>query len=144
MRLTFHRWKNSCEVTPVRASSDGFIDVGIQFDGGGVSVLHAAAGRAAREVIDEGVGVEGTVVHPTGGGGDDLVQRGDDLCHVVVGGVGVDDDAEVAAGFVEVGFLKVADLDRRVDQAVVIRGAELAAGRRGREEWRCAIPRECG
>ena len=101
--------------------------VGIEFDGGGVGVLHAAARGAVGKVIEERVGVEGTIVHPTGGRGDNLVERGNDLGHVVVGGIGVDDHAEVAAGFVEVGFLKVPDLDGRVDQAVVIRGAVLVA-----------------
>ena len=106
------------------ASRFCLIDVGVDFDGGGVGVLHASAGRAAREVIEEHVGVEGTIVHPTGGGGDDLVESGDDFVHVVVGGIGVDDDAEVAACLVEVGFLEVANLNGRIDQAVVIVGAE--------------------
>ena len=90
-------------------------------------MLHAATGGAAREVIEEHVGVEGTVVHPSGGCGDNLVQGGDDLFHVVVGRVGVDDYAEVATGFVEIGLLEIADLDGRIDQAVVVRGVEVVA-----------------
>src|ERR1019366_3971701 len=99
--------------------------VGIEFNGGGVSVLHAAACGAVGKVIQERVGVEGTVVHPTRGRSDNLVECGDEFCRVVVGGVGVDDDAEMAAGFVEVGLLKVSNLDGSVDQAVVVRGAVL-------------------
>ncbi len=102
----------------------------IQVDGGGEGMLHAAASRAAREVINESVGVERTVVHPTGGGGDNLVQGGNDFCLVVVGGIGIDDYAEMAAGLVEVELIKVPDLDRRVNHAVVIRGSELFAGSR--------------
>ena len=83
----------------------------------------------ARKVIKEHVAVEGTIVHPTGRSGDDFVQRGNNLCHVVVGGVGVDDDAKVSAAFVEVGLLKVADLDGRVDQTIVIGGGEFAVRR---------------
>src|ERR1019366_9131312 len=103
--------------------------VGIEFNGGGVSVLHAAACGAVGKVIQERVGVEGTVVHPTGGRGDNLVERGHDLGHVVVGGIGVDDDAEAASGFVEVGLLKDPDFNWRVHQAVVVRGAVLLGGR---------------
>ena len=45
-----------------------------------------------------------------------------------VGGIGIDDDAEMASSFVEIGLFEVTDLHGRVDQAVVIRRAELAAG----------------
>src|SRR5579859_3836087 len=79
---------------------------GAHVDGGGEGVLHAAARGAAREVIDEHVGVEGTVVHPTGGGGDNLAQRGHNFGHGVVGGVGIDHDAVMGAAFVKVGFLE--------------------------------------
>ena len=99
--------------------------VGIEFDGGGVSVLHTTSSRPSREVIEKRVSVEWSIVHPTRSGGDNPVQRRDNLRHIVVGGVGVDDHAEVATGFVEVGFLKSADFDRRVDEAVIVRGVEL-------------------
>ena len=35
-----------------------------------------------------------------------------DLCHVVVGGICIDDYAVMSAAFVKIGFLKVADFDR--------------------------------
>src|SRR6266567_2706014 len=102
----------------------------IQVDGGGEGMFHAAASRSAGEVINEGIGVERTVVHPTGGGGDNLVQGSNDFCHVVVSGIGIDDYAEMAASLVEIGLARVPDLDRRVNHAVVIRGGELFAGKR--------------
>src|SRR5208282_5266909 len=91
----------------------------------GVRVLHAAATRAAGKVIEERVSIVGAVVHPTSRSGDNFVQRGDEFFHVVVGGIGVDDDAIVAAGLVEIGFGEVADFDGRINQAVVIRGREV-------------------
>src|SRR5579863_10696571 len=84
------------------------------FDGGGISVLHAAAARASRKVIEERVGFKGAVLHPTDGRGNDAMQVGDDFLRVVVAGIGVDDYAKVTAGFVEIGFLKSPNLDGRI------------------------------
>ena len=97
----------------------------IQFDRGRVRVFHAAAPGTSREVIKESVGVERTVIHPGGGRSDNLVQSGDDLRHVVVRGIGIDDHAEVTAGLVEAGFLEISDLNGRVDQAVIVGGVQL-------------------
>ena len=57
------------------------------------------------------------------------MERGNNLCQVEIPGVGVDNDAIVAASLVEIRFLKLADLDRRIDQAIVVRRGELLAGK---------------
>ena len=53
------------------------------------------------------------------------MEIGDDFVGVVVGGVGVDDDAEVGSGLVEIGFPEIADFYGRVDEAVVIVRVEI-------------------
>src|SRR5690348_6855252 len=82
--------------------------VGIEFNGGGVGVLHAASRWTAREMIEERVSVEGPVIHPGDGGGYDFVKVGNDFFGIVVGEIGINDDAEVGAGFVEIFFREVA------------------------------------
>ena len=47
--------------------------VGVQINRGRVSVFHAAAPRPARKMVEKHIRIEGTVVHPTGGGGNDLM-----------------------------------------------------------------------
>src|SRR3954454_13804396 len=46
---------------------------GIDVDRSGIGVLHAASGRAAWEMIEERVAVEGTIIHPRNGCGHDVV-----------------------------------------------------------------------
>ena len=50
----------------------------------------------------------------------------DDLGRVVVGWVGVDDDPEVPAGFIEVGLLECSDFYRRIHEAVIVIGKKCA------------------
>src|SRR5579862_5901146 len=109
---------------------------GVDFDRGGVGVLHSASRRAAGKVVEKRVAVEGTVVHPAGRGGDDLVQRSDNFIGVVVGRIGVNDDAKVGAGLIEIFFLELADFDGRVDELVVVVGMEFEIG--GRQRHRSA------
>ena len=56
------------------------------------------------------------------------MQHGGNLFHVVVAGFGVNHYAIMSAAFVEIGFLKCSDLDRRIDQPVIIFRAESALG----------------
>ncbi len=58
--------------------------------------------------------------------------HGSQFLQVVVGGVGIDDDAVVASAFIKINFPEVADLDRRVDEAVIVRSLVSAAGVRQR------------
>ena len=94
--------------------------VGIDFDRGGVGVLHASAAGAAREMEEESVGIERTIVHPRHRRGDDPVQGRDDQCGIVVGWIRVDDHTEVPAGFVEVCLLEFAEFEGRVDESIVV------------------------
>ena len=48
------------------------------------------------------------------------MQPADDLCHVVVGGIGIHDHAIMSAAFVKIGFLKVAHFHGRIDQSIII------------------------
>ena len=83
-------------------------------------------------MVKKHVIVEGAIIHPTRLRRDDFVQLPDDVLHVVVGGVGIDNDAEVTASFVEVGFLEIAYLHRRVHQAVIVLGFERGPRERRR------------
>ena len=106
--------------------------VRIQIDRGRESVLHPTAAGPTRKVVEKHIGVEGTVIHPTGGGGYDLVQLANDLRNVVVGRFRVHDHAIVSAAFVEIRFLKTSDLHRRIHQPVIIFRAESSIGQRGK------------
>ena len=66
------------------------------------------------------------------------MQSGDDLGHVVIRGIGVDDNAEVAARLVEAGFLEISDLNGGIDQAIIVGGIQLFA--RGRRQGRGNAP----
>ena len=54
-----------------------------------------------------------------------LCRVGDDLGHVVVRGIGIDNDPEVTAGLFEAGFLEISDLNGRINQAVIVGGVQL-------------------
>ena len=92
----------------------------IEIDGRGIGVLHAAARGSAGKMIEERVAVEWPIIHPTDRAGNDFVESGNDFLRIVVSGIGVDDDTEMASGFVEVRFLKLTDLHGRVDETVVV------------------------
>ncbi len=89
-------------------------------------MFHAASRRPVREVVNEHVVVEGSIVHPTGGRGCDFMQHAYDLCHVVVGSIGIHDHAIMPAAFVKIGFLKVAYFYGRIDQSIIIFRIEMA------------------
>src|SRR5262249_38680526 len=67
-------------VDRIKSSVNG---LGIYVNGGGVSMLHATSRRPAREMVEERVCVEGTIVHPGNCGGDDLAHRRDHLVGIV-------------------------------------------------------------
>src|SRR5580692_3863079 len=89
-------------------------------------MLHTAPGWRSWKMIDEHVAVEGTIIHPVARSRRDFVQHGSNCCHVVVARLGIDNYAIVSASFVEIRFLEVSDLNRRIDQAVVAVRAEFA------------------
>ena len=74
MRLTFQRWK-----TRALDAGEGNRIVGkplrAYVNRSGVCVLHTAAGRTAREMIDEGVRVERPIVHPFRSRRNNLLER---------------------------------------------------------------------
>src|SRR4051794_15870951 len=85
-------------------------------------MLHASARGTAREMVEEDVLLEGAVVHPSDSRRDDSLKGLSDLIDFVIGGIGIDNDAEMRASFIEIRFLECADFYRRVHQAVVIFG----------------------
>src|SRR3984893_4779907 len=99
--------------------------LGTDVDSGRKAVFHAAPRRPVREVVNEHVVVERSIVHPTGGRGCDLMQHAYDLCHVVVGGIGIHDHAIMSAALVKIGFLKVAYFYGRIDQSIIIFRIEM-------------------
>src|ERR1700723_2222836 len=87
-------------------------------------MLHAAARRSMGEMIEEHIVIEGTIAHPTGCCGHDFAQHGDDLIHIVVGGFGVNHNAIMSAALVEIRLFKRSHFNRRVDQTIIIPGAD--------------------
>src|ERR1700693_3309170 len=87
-------------------------------------MLHAAARWSVGEMVEEHIVIEGTIAHPTGCRGHDFTQHGDDLIHIVVGGFGVNHYAIVSAALVEIRVFERSHLNRRVDQTIIILGAE--------------------
>ncbi len=92
----------------------------VEIDGGRICVLHSAARRATRKMVEERVLLEGAIIHPADGGSHDFAEGIFDLIGLVVGGLGVDDDAEVRSGFVKVRFLKRAYFKWGVYESIVI------------------------
>ena len=101
----------------------------IEIDGGRICVFHSATRRATRKMVEERVLLEGAIIHPADGGSDDLAKGIFDLIGLVVGGLGVDDDAEVGSGFVKVRFLKRAYFKRGVCKSIVILSGVNTIGR---------------
>src|SRR5882672_4025186 len=97
-----------------------------EFDGGGVGVLHAAVAAIRREVEEEKVVLERTVLHPSGLGVYDFAESVGEAGQVTKIGGGVDYDAVMAAVFDESRFLELAEFDGRVDEGVVVGGLKVS------------------
>jgi hypothetical protein len=81
-------------------------------------------------MVQEQVGLKWLVGHPRGSCRHQASQRRDDLLNIVVGRIRVYHHAIVAAALVKIRFLKEADLNRGVHQAVVVLRREGVALRR--------------
>src|SRR6202043_3903077 len=90
------------------------------------SMLHTAARRSPRKMIEEHVGVKRTVLHPIRRRGYDLVQHAHDLLHVIVAGFRIHDDTVMSAAVVKIRLGKGPDLNRRVDQPVIAHYSKAA------------------
>src|SRR5947199_3068902 len=91
-------------------------------------MLHASTRGTAGEMVEEDVLLEGAVVHPSDSRRDDSLKGLSDLIDFVIGGIGIDNDAEMRASFIEIRFLECADFYRRVHQAVVTFSEESIVG----------------
>src|SRR5438067_11146744 len=87
---------------------------------GGVGVLHTSAAGGSRDMIDEKIGVERAVIHPSGFRGNNAADYASDLLQVVVCGIGVDQDAIVASRIVEISFVESSDFQGSIDQTIVV------------------------
>src|SRR3982074_485739 len=96
-----------------------------QFDSGGVRMLHAAIAAILREMKQEEVVLERTVLHPGGFGMHDFSERVGEAREIGEVRSGMNHDAIVAAILGESRFLKLAEFDGRVDESVIVWGLEL-------------------